>query len=112
MPDYCTRTESSVSKEIGKNEFFLLLQLLGIYTRSITVNTVLGTENRRNQTRSVGRRALLLLTSLVVIFGLSWLPWNLYNTLTTFGVIEFSLTTGFPFCHLIGQWRSQGGGGL
>ena len=35
-------------------------------------------------------------------FGVSWLPWNLYMTLSNFGAIIFSGTHGFIQCHLVG----------
>ena len=44
-----------------------------------------------------------LLTFLVVMFAICWLPWNLYNALTTLDVIDFSMTKTFPACHLIGM---------
>ncbi len=49
------------------------------------------------------RKTMMLLGALVAFFAVLWLPWNLYNTLSTFAVIEFSMTDGFAYCHLVGM---------
>ncbi|KAI6174880.1 Neuropeptide F receptor [Aphelenchoides bicaudatus] len=48
------------------------------------------------------RKSLLLLLLLVLIYGIAWLPMNLYNMLNVFEVIEFSQYY-YIFCHLIGM---------
>lgn len=73
--------------------------------------------NKRN------RKALLLLLMLVIIYGVAWLPINLYNVLNVLDIIEFSQyryplpelsaldvsalftcrNSRYIFCHLIGM---------
>ncbi len=59
-------------------------------------------EDRRRSVQNRQRRTNILLISLVLIFAVSWLPLNIYNTLTVFELVNYNLTT-FTFCHIAGM---------
>jgi len=47
-------------------------------------------QQRRHMLNKRNRKALLLLLMLVIIYGVAWLPINLYNVLNVLDIIEFS----------------------
>lgn len=59
-------------------------------------------QNRKQVLVQRNRKALLLLLLLVLVYGIAWLPMNLYNVLNVFELIEFSQYF-YIYCHLIGM---------
>ncbi|CAD5208576.1 unnamed protein product [Bursaphelenchus xylophilus] len=59
-------------------------------------------QHRKQILAQRNRKALLLLLTLVLVYGICWLPMNAYNVLNVFEVIEFSQYR-YIYCHLIGM---------
>lgn len=57
---------------------------------------------RRQAMTSKNRKAFLLLTGLVIVYAVCWLPVNLYNTLNVLDFFHFSQYQ-YIYCHLVGM---------
>lgn len=56
---------------------------------------------RRRSVEIRQRRMNSLLVCIVLIFAVSWLPWNIFNALIAFGV-KYEVAV-FTFCHIVGM---------
>ncbi|CAD5206056.1 unnamed protein product [Bursaphelenchus okinawaensis] len=59
-------------------------------------------QHRKQILAQRNRKALLLLLTLVLVYGICWLPMNAYNVLNVFEIIQFSQYR-YIYCHLIGM---------
>lgn len=80
---------------------FAYSQIGSTIRKRVKYNTTVD-HHRKQAMVQRNRKALLLLLLLVLIYGIAWLPMNLYNVLNVFEVIEFSQYY-YIFCHLIGM---------
>uniref|UniRef100_A0A183BVE0 G_PROTEIN_RECEP_F1_2 domain-containing protein n=1 Tax=Globodera pallida TaxID=36090 RepID=A0A183BVE0_GLOPA len=58
--------------------------------------------DRKQSMAKRNRKALLLLSCLVIVYAIAWAPMNAYNVLHVFEAINFSQYQ-YLFCHLIGM---------
>uniref|UniRef100_A0A7E4UL28 G_PROTEIN_RECEP_F1_2 domain-containing protein n=1 Tax=Panagrellus redivivus TaxID=6233 RepID=A0A7E4UL28_PANRE len=75
---------------------------IGSTIRRRTKHSTVLDQQRRHLLLQRNRRAVLLLLSLVLIYGICWLPIQLYNVLNVLEVIDFSQSR-YIFCHMIGM---------
>lgn len=83
---------------------FAYIQIGSTIRKRVMYNTTVDGNRRRVMSRR-NRNAMLLLLSLVIVYGIAWLPMNAYNVLNVFEVISFSQHR-YIYCHLIGMFST------